>query len=57
MDYKKEAILFVVQVLILIGFTFILRDVFAALIVSFLSRPLTKLAIEWFEKNLERRKH
>ena len=55
-NYREEGILFVIQVLVLILFAFILKDILAALIVSFFSRPLTKIAIQWFNKNLEKRK-
>lgn len=54
-DFKEEIIVFVVQLLFLIAFSFILKDVIAALVVSFFSRPLTKMAINWFNKNLDKR--
>lgn len=55
MDYKQEIILFVVQILILVFFSFLLKDILAALLVSFLSRPLIKIAVKWFNQNLEKR--
>lgn len=55
-NFKDEMILFGVQALFLIVFTFILKDIIAALIVSFFSRPLTNMAITWFKKNLDKRR-
>lgn len=55
LDFKEEIIVFLVQLLFLFAFAFILKDVIAALVVSFFSRPLTKMAIKWFNKNLDKR--
>lgn len=52
--FKKEAILFIVQALFLILFSFILKDILAALIVSFFSRPLSKIFIDTYHKNLNK---
>lgn len=56
MNYKEEAFLFIVQVLVLILFAFLLKDILAGLIVSFFSRPLAKMASQWFRKNLEKQR-
>lgn len=55
MDYEKEGITFIGQIIVLLIFTLLLKDVLAALVVSFLSRPLIKMAWDWFKKNIEKR--
>lgn len=55
-NFKEEMIVFIIQIIFLILFSFILKDILAALIVSLLSRPLSKIAINWFNKNIEKRK-
>lgn len=55
MDYKKEGIIFIGQVIFLLIFTLLLKDVLAALVVSFFTRPLIKMMWSWIEKNKEKR--
>ncbi len=57
MNYKEEIFLFTVQVLFLIFFAFLLKDILAGLIVSFFSRPLAKFASQWFQKNLKKKRN
>lgn len=53
-DFKTEMIVYLIQIVILIVFALLLKDILAALIVSFLSRPLVKLAIHFFKRNVNR---
>lgn len=56
MNLKEEGIVFLIQLVFLLVFSFVLQDLLAALIVSFFSRPLTKRAIQWVNHNLEKRR-
>lgn len=49
-DIKAEMIAYLIQIIVLIAFALILNDILAALIVSFLSRPLAKMAISSLKK-------
>lgn len=51
-DLKAEMIIYLIQILILTAFAFILNDILAALIVSFLSRPLARMGVNFFKRNL-----
>lgn len=51
-DFKTEMMVYLIQIVVLIIFAFVLKDILAALIVSFFSRPLAKLAINFFKRNL-----
>lgn len=53
-DFKTEMIIYFTQILVLIAFAFILKDILAALIVSFLSRPLAKMSINFYKRNLNK---
>ncbi|MDN6195047.1 MAG: hypothetical protein L0I93_00970 [Atopostipes suicloacalis] len=55
MNIKDEIILFVGQILFLILFSFILKDILAALVVSFFSRPLIRTAVKWIKENSKRK--
>ena len=54
-DFKAELLAYFIQIVVLIIFAFILNDILAALIVSFLSRPLAKMAINSFKSNLKKK--
>lgn len=49
-DFKDEILIHLIQIIVLIAFAFILKDILAALIVSFLSRPLSKMAIRFLKR-------
>lgn len=51
-DFKAEIIANLIQIIVLVSFAFILNDILAALIVSFLSRPLAKIVINFLKHNL-----
>ena len=53
-DLKAEMIIHLIQILVLIAFAFILNDILAALIVSFLSRPLARMSINFLKRNLNK---
>lgn len=53
-DLKAEMIAYLIQILVLIVFALTLKDILAALIVSFLSRPLAKIAINFLKRNLNK---
>lgn len=54
-DFQAEMIAYLIQIAVLIVFAFILQDILAALIVSFLSRPLAKMGINFFKRNLHQK--
>lgn len=54
-DFKAEMIAYLIQIIVLVSFAFILNDILAALIVSFLSRPLAKMAVNFFKHNLNKK--
>ena len=51
-DFKAEMIAYFIQIIVLIAFSLILNDILAALIVSFLSRPLSKMGLNFLKSNL-----
>ncbi len=53
---KVELITYSIQIMVLIIFAFILKDILAALIVSFLSRPLAKMGIKFIQRNLDKKR-
>lgn len=53
-DLKAEMIVYLIQIVVLIVFAFVLKDILAALIVSFLSRPLAKIAINFLKGNVDK---
>lgn len=50
-DLKTEMLAYCIQIIVLISFALILNDILAALIVSFLSRPLAKMGINSFKEH------
>lgn len=53
-DFKSEMLVYFIQILVLIAFSFILDDILAALIVSFLSRPLAKMSMNIYRRRLNK---
>lgn len=54
-DVQRELITFLIQIIVLIAFALLLKDILAALVVSFLSRPLAKMGIDYIYRNLNKR--
>lgn len=55
-DLQAEWLTYFIQIIVLIIFTFILKDILAALIVSFFSRPLAKRVVIFFKKNIDKQR-
>lgn len=53
--FKAEMLIYFIQILVLIAFSFILNDILAALIVSFLSRPLVKMSMNFYKRSLNKK--
>lgn len=56
-DLQAEWLTYLTQIIVLVIFAFILNDILAALIVSFLSRPLAKMGINFFKRNLNKKQN